>query len=98
MNTTDRINDKIRNGKKVNTFGFIQVENNLNISESLEFISYLSDNCIEKGRTQGTTNGMRITSDWYHLVKGDIEIQKISAISIYDRRKDYHKIVWTPNQ
>lgn len=96
MTVQEKINEKIKNGKKVNTIGIPQVESYISNEEFLEFQKFLSGIAVEKGRTSGTTADKRLSiiSDWYHIGKGDIELQNFNGISVKDNRR-FQKLVWT---
>jgi hypothetical protein len=95
MTIQNLINTKITTGIKTDYYGLYQIENTLTDKEYIDIIDYLSPIALEKGKTEGTNNGMRINSFWFHLEKGDIEIVNSYGIGINDKRKNL-KIVWTP--
>ena len=99
MTTQQKINQILKSGiKKTETFNNIsvlEIEAKINITESLEFVNFLSSICLSKGRTQGTIADKSLTkiSDWYQTNNGDLTISHIYGKNIYNKTS-YYTITW----
>ncbi len=99
MNTQTSINEILKQGsKKTETFNgvtVLEVEAKINVSQSLEFQSYLSSIAKNKGRNCGTINGktLSIISDWYDVNNGSISINHIYGKSV-NNKTSYFTIIW----
>lgn len=99
MTTQQTINEILKSGiKKTETFNGItvlEIEAKINVSQSLEFQSFLSSIAKNKGRNNGTIKGktLSIISDWYDVNGGSISINHIYGKSVHNKTS-YYTISW----